>query len=152
MTNDITCNIDISMKLVLDTDVMVAAIRSDSGASRKLLVAALDGHFTLLVSTSLLIEYEAVMTRPAHLEASGLSEAEVGALLDAATAIASPVRLAFHWRPQLRDPDDDMVLETAINGSAKAIVTFNTKHFEPAISKFEIEIWKPGQAVHILEL
>ncbi len=140
------------MRLVLDTDVMVAAIRSDSGASRKLLNAALDGRFELVVSTNLLIEYEAVMTRPMHLEASGLNAAEIGVLLDAVAAICHPVRLAFHWRPQLRDSDDDMVLETAINGSAAALVTFNTKDFASAMNKFEIEIWKPGHAVHMLEL
>ena len=106
--------------MVIDTAAMVAAIRSDQGASRRLLVAALERRLTLLVSTPLLIEYEAVMTRVEHLKASGLSEAEVGQLLDAVAAVATPVRLAFLWRPALRDSDDDMVLETAVNGNAEA--------------------------------
>ena len=83
------------MKLILDTSVMVAAIRSDRGASRRLLIGAFNGAFDLLVSTSLLIEYEAVMSRPQHLGVSGLSELDVAALLDAVAGVATPVRLSF---------------------------------------------------------
>src|SRR5712691_5628297 len=101
------------MRLVLDTATMVSAIRSDVGASRRLLVAALEGHqIALLVSVPLLIEYQAVMTRPEHLRAARLSSREVETLLDAVAAVAEPVRLAFLWRPTLPDADDDMVLET----------------------------------------
>jgi putative PIN family toxin of toxin-antitoxin system len=139
------------MKLVLDTDVMVAAIRSDLGASRLFLVAALEKRFEMLASTSLLIEYEAVMTRSKHLEASSLTVADICSLLDAVAGIARQVRLAFHWRPMLRDPDDDMVLETAVNGGADAIVTFNVKDFVDVACKFGIEIWRPGEAVGKLE-
>src|SRR5689334_10945846 len=100
------------MRLVLDTTAMVAAIRSDSGASRRLLQAALQGEaVTLLVSVPLLIEYEAVMTRLEHLSAARLTAGEVSNLLDAVAAIAEQVRLAFLWRPLLPDIDDDMVLE-----------------------------------------
>lgn len=140
------------MKLILDTSIMVAAIHSDSGASRRLLVGALAGQFRLLVSTSLLIEYEAVMTRPVHLAASSLSEADVAALLDSVAGIAEPVRLSFLWRPQLRDADDDMVLEAAVNGSADAIVTFNIRDFEGPCARFGIAILTPGLAVRKLEL
>ena len=130
---------------------MVAAIRSDSGASRRLLVGALAGQFRLLVSTSLLIEYEAVMTRPVHLAASGLSEADVGALLDAVAGIAEPVRLSFLWRPQLRDADDDMVPEAAVNGGADAIVTFNIRDFDGPCALFGVAVLSPGLAVRRLE-
>ena len=100
--------------------MMVAAIRSNAGASNRLLVAALEGGFTMLVSTPLLIEYEAVMTRVEHLEASGLATEEVGALIDAVAAIAEPVRLDFLWRPSVRDPDDEMVLETPTAGPTQS--------------------------------
>ncbi|TIW91937.1 putative toxin-antitoxin system toxin component, PIN family, partial [Mesorhizobium sp.] len=96
------------MRLVLDTAVMVAAVRSDAGASRRLLVAALERRFTLLASVPLVIEYQAVMTRPEHLKASGLPIDDVNVLLDAVAAVAEPVRLAFLWRPVARDQDDDM--------------------------------------------
>ncbi len=139
------------MRWVLDTAAMVAAIRSNLGASNRLLTAALERRFTLLVSTPLLIEYEAVMTRAEHLSASGLTAAEIGVILDAVAAAAEPVRLAFLWRPTLRDPDDDMVLETAVNGQADAIVTFNKRDFVPVSAQFGLQVLVPGEAVRFLE-
>lgn len=141
------------MRLVLDTAVLVAAIRSSAGASRWLLRAALERRrgLTLLVSVPLLIEYEAVMTRAEHLAASGLSTADVGVLLDAVAAVAEPVRLAYLWRPRLPDVDDDMVLEAGVNGRADAIVTFNLSDFIGPAKQFGIEIVRPGEAVKRLE-
>lgn len=133
------------MRLVLDTAIMVAAIRSDGGASRQLLVAGLKRRFTVLASVPLIFEYEAALGRTEHLRASGLSLHEVGVLLDAVAAIAEPVRLAYLWRPALRDPDDDMVLETAVNGSANAIVTFNVRDFTGPAQRFGIEVMRPGE-------
>ena len=130
---------------------MVAAIRSDSGASRRLLEAALGRQFVMLASTSLMFEYEAVMTRAEHLAASGLSEADVGRLLDAVAAVVVPVRLSFSWRPQLRDPDDDMVLEAAVNGGADAIATFNEKHFVEGSKLFSLQVLRPGAVLRQLE-
>jgi predicted nucleic acid-binding protein len=126
---------------------MVAAIRSEAGASRRLLVAALRRRFTLLVSVPLLVEYQAVMTRTEHLTASGLTSDDVGVLLDAVASVGEPVRLAFLWRPTLRDPDDDMVLEAAVNGQADAIVTFNRRDFGLAAERFGIEVLSPGAAI-----
>lgn len=139
------------MRLILDTASMVAAIRSDAGASRRLMVAALERRFTLLASVPLMIEYQAVMTRPEHLEASGLSADEVNALLDAVAAVAEPVRLAFLWRPAARDPDDDMVLEAAVNGRADAIVTFNVRDFREVAGRFGVMVLAPGEAWKALE-
>ena len=129
---------------------MVAAIRSDAGASRRLLVAALEQRFTMLVSVPLLVEYQAVMTRAEHLTVSKLSAGDVSVLLDAVAAVGAPVRLAFLWRPTLRDPDDDMVLEAAVNGQADAIVTFNRRDFRPAREQFGIEVLSPGAAIKLL--
>lgn len=130
---------------------MVAAIRSDAGASRRLLQLGLQRHVTLLVSVPLMIEYQAVMTRPEHLKASGLSVEDVDALLDAVAAIAEPVRLAFLWRPAAQDPDDDMVLEAAVNGRADAIVSFNIRDFSKAVRRFGIEVLMPGEALKRVE-
>jgi predicted nucleic acid-binding protein len=132
-------------------DVMVAAIRSDTGASRHLLVAGLRRRLTMLVSVPLVFEYEAVMTRPEHLAAARLSTADVTVLLDAVVAVAEPVRLAYLWRPQLRDADDDMVLEAAINGRADRLVTFNQQHFTAASASFGLVICTPRVAVLALE-
>jgi putative PIN family toxin of toxin-antitoxin system len=139
------------VRLILDTAVMVAAIRSDAGASCRLLLAALERRLTLLVSVPLMIEYQAVMTRPEHLKASGLSAADIEVLLDAVAAVAEPVRLAFLWRPIVRDPDDDMVLEAAVNGKADALVTFNLRDFAGVANKFSIAVLSPGEAVVRLE-
>ncbi|HWT50882.1 MAG TPA: putative toxin-antitoxin system toxin component, PIN family [Caulobacter sp.] len=139
------------MRVVLDTAAMVAAIRSNLGASNRLLAAGLERRLTLLVSTPLLLEYEAVMTRSDHLAASGLTSAEVAILLDAVAASAEPVRLAFLWRPALRDPDDDMVLETAVNGQADAIVTFNQRDFRTVVGRFGVALWSPAEALGQLE-
>jgi putative PIN family toxin of toxin-antitoxin system len=139
------------VRLVLDTVVMVAAIRSDAGASHRLLAAGLNGRFTMLVSVPLLIEYEAVMTRPNHLAASRLSVMDVGAVLDAVAAVAEPVRLGFLWRPALNDADDDMVLETAMNGRADAIATFNRRHFTPVTKQFGIGVRTPAEIINQME-
>ncbi|MFT4183719.1 MAG: PIN domain-containing protein [Rhizobium sp.] len=98
-----------------------------------------------------MIEYEAVMTRPEHLKVSGLSAADVGTVLDAVTDMATPVHLAFLWRPVLKDADDDMVLETAVNGRADAIVTFNLKDFGKHPQRFSIDVISPGNALKGLE-
>ena len=132
---------------VLDTDVIVAALRSDRGASRQLLLAALNQQFELLLSVPLILEYEAVLTRPEHLAVCGLSSREVGRVLDDLVAVARPVRLAFRWRPRLSDPDDDMVLETAINGSASAIVTFNQRDFAAGIKGLSCAVILPAMAL-----
>jgi putative PIN family toxin of toxin-antitoxin system len=126
---------------------MVAAIRSDAGASRRLLLSALEQRFILLVSVPLMLEYEAVMTRAQHLLASNLTVDDVGILLDAVASVGEPVRSAFLWRPSLRDADDDMVLEVAVNGRADAIVTFNRRDFRPAEEQFGIEVLSPGAAI-----
>lgn len=94
-----------------------------------------------------MLEYEAVLTRTQHLQASDLSSGNIQELLDAVAAVAEPVRLAFLWRPVLPDPDDDMVLETAINGRADMLVTLNGRHFRAATRSFAVEVVAPGDAV-----
>lgn len=132
------------MRVVLDTAIMVAALRSDAGASRRLLVAGLERRIDLAVSVPLMFEYQAVLSRPEHLRASRLSVRDVGILLDAVAAVAAAVQISFLWRPVLPDPDDDMVLETAANGRAEAIVTFNARDFRAGAARFGIGVWTPG--------
>lgn len=134
------------MRLVVDTDVLVAAVRSPRGASAELLRRVLKGEATLLASVPLFLEYEAVATRAEHLDAGGATEAEVLNLLDALAGVAEPVELHFLWRPQLRDPDDELVLEAAVNGRADAIVTFNHRDFTPA-AQFGIDVMLPREAL-----
>ena len=135
---------------VLDTDVLVAALRSDSGASRRILEEALARRFDLLLSVPLMFEYEAVLTRPEHLSASGASVEDVGDVLDGLASVGRRVRLAFRWRPALADPNDDMVLETAVNGRAHAIVTFNERDFNPVAARFGCLVKRPGEFLRLL--
>jgi putative PIN family toxin of toxin-antitoxin system len=139
------------MRVVIDTVVMIAAIRSDAGASRRLLVAGLENRFTMLLSVPLLIEYEAVMTRRSHLAASRLSVSDVETLLDAVAAVGEPVRRHYRWRPILSDADDDMVLETAVNGRADAIATFNRRDFIPVKRQFGIDVLSPTAMLNEVE-
>jgi putative PIN family toxin of toxin-antitoxin system len=132
------------MRLVLDTDVLVAALRSDQGASRRLLLAALDRRFLMLVSVPLMLEYEAVLTRQEHLAAAGITAGDANTVLDALATVIEPVRLSFLWRPRLKDAADEMVLETAVNGTADRLVTFNLKHLSKAALEFGIRAEKPG--------
>jgi putative PIN family toxin of toxin-antitoxin system len=134
---------------VLDTDVLVAAFRSDSGASRRLLEMALAREFEVLLSVPLMFEYEAVLTRPEHLLASRASVEDVGDVLNGLAAVGKRVRLAFRWRPALPDPNDDMVLETAVNGQAHAIVTFNERDFNPASGRFGCLVMRPGDFLRL---
>jgi len=105
----------------------------------------------MLASVPLLIEYQAVMSRREHLTASRLSAADIEALLDAVAAVAEPVLLDFLWRPALPDPDDDMVLETGVNGHADAIVTFNRRHFLMVTKQFGLDVLSPADAIKRLE-
>lgn len=135
-----------SLRVVLDTDVLVASLRSDQGASRQLLTGALDGVFEVLASVPLIIEYEAVLTRPAHLSASGLTLQQMNDVLDALVKVSTPVHLRFLWRPQLKDPGDEMVLETAVNGGADRLVTFNARHLATSAREFGIRVARPRDA------
>jgi putative PIN family toxin of toxin-antitoxin system len=137
----------VPVRVVLDTSVVTAAIRSERGASRVLLVGALERSYTFLVSFPLMIEYEAVLTRAEHLVAFGLSNQDVQVILDALVSTAEPIRLAYLWRPVLPDVADDMVLETAVNGRADLLVTLNRRHFEPAAATVAAQIVSPADAL-----
>ena len=138
-------------RTVLDTDVVVAAVRSDRGASRVLLTAALQKRYLALASVPLMLQYESVLTRLEHLAVSRLSTADVEVILDAIAAVVEPVRISYLWRPILPDPGDDLVLETAVNGRANALVTFNRRDFAPASTPFGLEILTLADAVRRLE-
>jgi len=139
------------MRLALDTDVIVAAMRSPSGASAALLLAASKKKVTLCVNVALMLEYEAVCSRPAHRAVAGLTRKEVDIFIDAIAALADPVETHFLWRPQLRDLSDEMVLEAAVNGQAQVIVTFNRRDFGTAPAKFGIEVLLPREALALLK-
>ena len=136
-----------ALRVVLDTDVVVAGFASGNGASRLLLMAALDKGLRLLLSTPLLIEYEAVLTRPVMLTMAGVSAGEVAAALDEFVMLCDPVALDYRWRPLARDPNDDLVLETAINGAADVVASFNVADMQAGARRFGIPVEWPGAVV-----
>lgn len=133
--------------MVLDTDVIVAAMRSPAGASAAILRSVREGRVTLLLSVALAFEYEALCKRAEHRLASGLSERQADQFVTAVVAMAEPVETHYLWRPQLRDPDDEMVLEAAVNGRADMLVTFNQRDYGPAPGRFGIDLLLPRDAI-----
>jgi putative PIN family toxin of toxin-antitoxin system len=131
----------------MDTAAVVAAMRSPTGASAAIVRAVRQRQVTLLLSVPLAIEYEAVCRKSEHRVEAGLSERQVEIFVDAIIAMGEPVLTHFLWRPQLHDPNDEMVLEAAINGRADAIVTFNVRDFGTAAAQFGVEVLLPRQVI-----
>lgn len=135
------------MRVVLDTSVVVAALRSRHGASNRLLELAFMGSFQILAAPALFLEYEEVIERADQRAVHGLSPERVTAFLIGLAAIIEPVRIYYQWRPQMQDADDEMVLETALNGQADAIVTHNASDFRVAVSRFNLRVVSPANLV-----
>jgi len=138
------------IRIVLDTDVMFAAFHSPEGASRRLLLDVLDSKVRLLLSTTLLVEYEAVLTRPPNLTKFGLATADVLEVLDELAGICIPVAFDYRWRPAVADPDDELVLETAVNGRADVIATFNLADMAAGAAPFGIPVERPKDVLRRL--
>ena len=132
------------MKIVLDTDVVVAALRSPTGASAEIVRRARRGQVVLAASVSLFMEYEAVCSLPEHAAAAQLLPRDVQIFLDALASFVEPVQVHYLWRPQLRDPADELVLEAAVNAQADALLSFNLRHFEGAAARFGLRTERPG--------
>jgi putative PIN family toxin of toxin-antitoxin system len=131
-------------RVVLDTSVIVSALRSRSGAGNAVLQLVATGQLLPLVSPPVFLEYEDALKRPEHRLVHGLTLDEVDEFLRELAALVEPVDLHLQWRPQSRDPNDEMVLETAINGRGEALVTYNVGDFAAAGERFGIAILRPG--------
>jgi len=136
-----------TLRVVIDTDVLLSAFISVGGASRQLVLDALDGKFALLLSTPLLVEYESVLRRPRHLARARAADADVTEILDALAGLCVPVVADYHWRPTGAHADDELVVGTAINGHADAIATFNLKDRREAGARFGFLAQRPGPLV-----
>jgi len=135
------------LRVVIDTSVVIAALRSRTGASNEILRLVATRRLTALATPALFLEYEEVMKRPEQRSAHGLDDAGVDRFLAALASAVEPVNVHVAWRPQLRDPSDEMVLEAAINGRAAAVITFNVRDFQPAAAQFGLGVLRPADAL-----
>lgn len=138
-------------RAVFDTNLIVAGLTSRRGASHALLRQAIDRRFVLLASPPLWLEYEAVLKREETRRLHQLGNGDVDDFLDALATVAEPVHFHYLWRPQLSDPKDEMVLETAMNGQADALVTFNIRDYKPAMTHLAPRLLTPSQFLASLE-
>jgi putative PIN family toxin of toxin-antitoxin system len=131
-------------RAVLDTSILVAALRSRTGASNAVLRLVARGDIRPLISPALFLEYEDVLKRTDQRQAHGFTLAELDEFFAAFASASEAVECHFRWRPQLRDPGDEMVLEAAVNGNAQALVTHNVRDFGPA-KTFNLRVLTPGE-------
>ena len=134
-------------RIVLDTNVLVAGLRSSLGASNRVLSLVGGEWFTHVVSVALLFEYEAAVKRPE----SGirLPLPAIDDILDYVCAAGERQPIYFLWRPTLPDPNDDLVLEVAVHGRCDRIVTFNTRDFVGS-ARFGIQVETPAEFLRSL--
>lgn len=130
------------MTIVIDTNVLIRAVRSRRGASFRLLSLVGTGAFEIVISVPLVVEYEYALLKTAHV--LGIAEEAVSDTLDYVCRVAHHQEIFFLWRPVLRDPSDDMVLEVAVASEAQAIITYNRRDFRGA-EKFGLEILTPKE-------
>ena len=135
------------MRVVLDTSVIVAALRSRRGPANEVLRMVALRKLIPVATPSVFLEYEDVLKRPEHRLAHGLSIAQIDDFLGEMAALMGAVEVHYQWRPQLRDPSDEMILEAAINGRADAIVTYNAKDFGGVQAMFGIRVMSPVELI-----
>ena len=135
------------MLVILDTNVLVAGLRSSLGASNAILDRQTLGEYRVAVSTALCLEYDDVLNRPGLLPS--YTPAQIALFLDSFCALAEEAFIYYRWRPFLPDPQDDLLFECALAAGATHIVTHNVKDFRGA-ETLGISIVTPAQFLTIL--
>jgi putative PIN family toxin of toxin-antitoxin system len=134
-------------RIVLDTNVLISALRSKRGASYKLLSLVGGDAFDIVVSVPLVVEYEAVAKRQS--ERLGLTAADIDDILDYLCQVGLHREIFFLWRPVLRDPKDDLLLEVAVESESDYIVTHNGRDFVGA-SHFRVNVIGPREFLEVI--
>jgi len=124
-------------KIVIDTNVLISALRSQYGASYKLLMLAGSKKFQIALSVPLALEYEEVAVR--LIEETDLTVSDIDDIIDYLCKEADHTEIYYLWRPFLKDPDDDMLLELAVSAGCDVIVTYNKKDFR-GTEQFGIQV------------
>ncbi len=128
--------------IVLDTNVLIAALRSRRGASHRLLTLVGTGVFDINISVPLILEYEAVAYR--LMDTMTLTKQDINDIIDYLCAVAHHRTIYYLWRPFLKDPKDDMILEVAVTSQSHFIVSFNQKDFR-GVEQFGLEVLGPQE-------
>ncbi|MBI2434421.1 MAG: putative toxin-antitoxin system toxin component, PIN family [Candidatus Hydrogenedentes bacterium] len=143
MADGITDNTTVNPpRIIIDTNVLVAALRSSRGAAYRLVDLIDSGKFTIHVSVPLVLEYEEAATRV--LQETTLSTVDLEDLIDYICSVAECHKVFYLWRPRLSDPDDEMILELAANARCEYIVTYNKKDFAGA-EAFNLRVVTPRE-------
>ncbi|MGA6984202.1 MAG: putative toxin-antitoxin system toxin component, PIN family [Candidatus Sulfotelmatobacter sp.] len=138
-------------RIVLDTSLIVAALRTRLGAGNAVLRLVARKQLIPLATPPLFLEYEEVLKRPEQRIAHGLTLDKIDEFLAELAALVEPVEVRFLWRPQVRDPSDEMILEAAVNGRADALVTYNIRDFDLAGKRFGIPILSPPDLLKMVK-
>ncbi len=133
--------------IVLDTNVVISALRSKKGASYKLLSLVGTHQFEIHDSVPLVLEYENVIQR--HREELGLSKEDAAIFIDSLCSIAQHHKIYFLWRPFLSDPNDERVLELAVSAKCEYIITHNIRDFRGS-EKFGMHAITPKEFLQII--
>jgi len=137
----------VTYQIVIDTNVLVAALRSKNGASYRLLILLGSDKFQINISVPLVYEYEDVVKR---LElAIPLNNSQIDDIIDYICSVANQRKIFFLWRPYLSDSKDDFVLELAVEAQCDFIITFNKRDFQ-GVEKFGIDVLTPGEFLKII--
>ena len=129
-------------KIVIDTNVFIAALRSRRGAAYRLLTLIDSGKFETNLSVPLVLEYEDVAKR--LIGDFALTAGDIDDILDYICAVASRKKVFYLWRPFLKDPKDDMVLELAVTAGCNFIITYNNKDFQ-GVERFGVSVMIPQE-------
>jgi len=130
------------IQIVIDTNVILAGLRSPRGASYQVLSLLGRGYFDAHISVPLVLEYESVALR--HLDDLPISSGDVNDFLNYVCRVGVAHEIYYIWRPFLSDPDDDMILEVAVASRSAAIVTFN-KHDFRGCERFGLRLLTPAE-------
>jgi len=129
-------------KVVIDTNVFIAALRSNRGASYKLLFEINKDKFEQYISVPLIFEYESIAKR--EIKNLNLTIEHIDSILDMICRISNKCKIFFLWRPFLKDPKDDFILELAIESNSNYIITYNKKDFKD-VHRFGIQVLTPKE-------
>jgi len=139
-----------TVNVVIDTNVLISALKSSRGASHKLLLLLVDGVFLPNISVPLFVEYESVAKRVELL--GHLEKSEIDSILNYFISKSSIREIFYLWRPFLKDPKDDLVLEVAVESRSEFIITFNKKDFSHCEKQFGIKIVTPQEFMFLMDI